>query len=301
MYKKETKSPKNGLGYLLFALFIITVFYAVKKGNDYNKLENVFYKEKKHLKSDINRVIKSYKKLSLKNKELSKKLKKEVKKAIELKKSLKKVKAGNSYLLLEYRRKFVILEKRNRKLLKEVDSLKHINNFLVQENLIASQRLMEKDFETEDLLESNKELLAYKNSTAHKLVLGSIIKVDLKEFISLKKKRSGKYKETSRCKKVDAFKISFRLLENQLASNGKKDIYIQILDSDGNVVSPKEKIKLLNHKIINYSDKIIVNYQNKTIDLLSLIEVSNKLKSGKFIANIFISGRLVGFTSVILR
>ena len=91
--------------------------------------------------------------------------------------------------------------------------------------------------------------------------------------------------KTTNKNKVDAFKVSFSVLENEMATPGKKRVSIKILDSQNNVVVVKNGTK----------NNLIVDYKNESLGVTSYIEVDRKnVKPGGYKVIVSVEGLSAG-------
>lgn len=150
-----------------------------------------------------------------------------------------------------------------------------------------------------DIIKSNKTLVAQftdlkKNvATASKLV---VVNLNVKAF---KVRDSGREVETEKASRTEELKITFTIPENVLAPAESKIFNIQVIDSKNNVLGEKKEVKF-GEKILIYSFEKVVDYKNKTIDILENFMVEN-LEEGDFLINIFLKGELVSTTKINLK
>ncbi len=279
---------------LLFAVLFLTLFN-LKKSSELNELKNVFKEEKADLKNALDEMIKDYTDVVVRKKSLSKRLRVEVQKMKDLRDSVAKLQGHNYNLIRRYRSKIASLERENRRLFIKIDSLSTANQALAQENVITNEILEQKETINTKLEEKNKIL-------TEKVAIASKIDISPVKAIAMKERSSGKLTSTSRSSRCDAFKINFDLLENSVTESGKKMVYIQIIDEDKNVVTPKGKASLKNGNKILYSDSLAVNYDNNRLSLVSLILVNrDDINRGKYTISTFVDGRYSGNSTVKLR
>ncbi|SEC34279.1 hypothetical protein SAMN04489761_2728 [Tenacibaculum sp. MAR_2009_124] len=291
----KANNTKNAvLIVLLFAVLFLTL-YNLKVSSEIKDLQGVFKQEKKDLKSALDEMIKDYTDVVVRKKSLSKRLRIEVQKMKDLRDSVAKLEGNNYNLIRKYRSKIASLERENRRLFIKIDSLNSANRALAQENVITNEILTQKETVNTELIEKNKALEA-------KVAVAAKIEISPVKVIAMKERSSGKLTSTSRSSRTDAFKINFDLLENPLTSAGKKKVYIQIIDEKKNVITPKGKASLSNGARIQYSDSLLVNYDNSKLSLVSFILVNrDDIFKGKYTISAFVEGEYSGNSSVSLR
>lgn len=300
--KNEERPQRNGLFYMLLAFILILLFYGYKKHQDYSKLQNVFVQEKKEMQNELDELIEDYKDLTVKRKDLSKRLVREMNKIITLRDSIKNLEKANYQLILKFRKRIKTLERENRYLFAKVDSLNIVTKFLEDKNLTITNELTKQKTENTELSKTNQKLQKNQQELESKVATAAIIKATLPTSIVMKERSSGKLTSTSRSSRADAFKTTFKLLENKVTTPGKKKIHVQILDKKNNVVANKGVATLKDGSQINFSDELIADYYNQDMDVLSLVLVNrDNINKGTYTINTYVDGYLTGKTSVKLR
>ncbi|WP_425656685.1 hypothetical protein [Tenacibaculum ascidiaceicola] len=286
---------KNVLILVLIILSLFLFYYSFQKSNENKNLQNIFLEEKAELQQDLDEMIKDYTDVVVGKKRLADRLEVELIKMKDLRDSIKLLKSDNFGLIRKYRSRIASLERENKKLFIQIDSLNSANDALTQENVIANEILQQKDSVNETLTEKNKELEA-------KVAIGGIIKTSPVKAVAMKERSSGKLTSTSRSSRTDAFRINFDLLENPITTAGEKRVYIQIADENKNVVAPKGKTDLKNGQKVQYTDSLEVNYSNNRLSLVSLVLVNrDDIKKGKYVISAFVDGVYSGNTIIKLR
>ena len=98
-------------------------------------------------------------------------------------------------------------------------------------------------------------------------------------------------------------KTCFSIIENKLAQAGDKEIYIRILDSEGNLLNSPTPLTIINQQKeeLKMSSKRTINYQNQNTDLCIFYEIENSIPAGNYIVEVYAEGFLIGETSLALR
>ncbi len=289
------QKKKNALIILLSLLSLFLLYYSFQKANENKILNNLFLEEKAELQQDLDEIIKDYTDVVISKKRLSDRLELELEKMKNLRDSIKNLSADNFNLIRKYRRKIATLERENKKLFIQIDSLNSANEALSQENLITNEILQQKDSVNLTLTEKNEALEA-------KIAIDGIIKISHIKAIAMKERSSGKLTSTSRSSRTDAFRINFDLLENPITTVGEKQVYIQITDENKNVIAPKGKFDLKDGTKVQYTDSLEVNYTNHRLGLVSLVLVNrDDIKKGAYTISAFVDGVYSGNTTIKLR
>lgn len=111
---------------------------------------------------------------------------------------------------------------------------------------------------------------------------------------------SNKVIQTIKAKDAEQIELSFVIAENALATNGEKELYIQIIDPENNIVSDKGAVSFGDELLI-YSKKEILNYTNSSIDVRLTIKNKLAFKPGHYYINVFENNRKLGGTEIQLN
>lgn len=200
--------------------------------------------------------------------------------------------AQNEILVKETKIKKLITDNESlQRVQKEVLELRKSN----QRNLTKIQELEEtlSFFTTENtnLKNTNNELLGKlekleaRNTILEKKVeIASVLKVDNIFVIGEKKSKNGKY-VPAKVKKADRLFVTFDLLENKIAEEGEKTLYIRVLDSKGKLVENGESGSFPNIEkniTIPYTQKVAINYTNNKQKVTFPIEINKDQIKGEY-------------------
>ena len=108
---------------------------------------------------------------------------------------------------------------------------------------------------------------------------------------------------TSKASKTNVLDVCITLAENVLTNQGKKDIYIQIVDPKNNVFADKGVAKFGESSLI-YSAKTTIHYRNQSMEVCTAIGASKEempLASGRYYINAFHNGTKLGSTEIYLK
>lgn len=203
------------------------------------------------------------KKQSLKNKKLSKRVIKEINKIINLNDSVKDLDEN--------------LKEDQEKLLSKTQ----IAEKLSSKNKKLRQKALKAEHLEKEIHKSKKEILAAKKeiSAAKQLKVSNIVTT------IMRKKKNGAFTQTLNNKKIDAFKTNFQILNNEIANSGKKKIYLKIYNSK--------------NQSLKFTDELNVEYNNKNIDIVSIIEVErSEIVTGNYEIIAYIDNKKVKSSSI---
>ena len=184
------------------------------------------------------------------------------------------------------------LKATNDRLIEEVDSLRLQNNLLTEEkDSINTQLQIQTNY--------NDTLVAQNMDLAKKVEIGGAINVENVKVTAMKMRSNGKYTETNKAQKTDAFKIEFRLMENEIASPGDKEAYIILKDPKGQVINARGTFILKDDNEIKYTDQTIVNYENAALKVVMVVDRKGvKFEKGVYNVQVYVEGKLAGRTKI---
>ena len=173
--------------------------------------------------------------------------------------------------------------------------MKSANLILQKEKRYALKTIKNKSSEISNLENANDSLHETIDNAA-------ILKASSVEAQAYKLK-SDKKRFTTRAKRANAIDVCIRLSENPLTEKGNKDIYIQIVSPQGNVVADKGEIVFGENSLI-YSKKEIFNFDNENLEICAAIiadEEDQPFKKGYYFVNVFHDNVNLGSTSIQLK
>lgn len=147
-----------------------------------------------------------------------------------------------------------------------------------------NKELSKKNSENETIIATSKNLTAT-NVTANgiKIVSNNII-------------------ETKRFNATQQIKVCFTLLENKAAVKGNKDIYIQIVNPDGKIVTKNGEVLETKDKLLSYSARTNVYYDNEELDVCVFVDPNkHDMTKGDYELNIYSGINLIGNTIFTLK
>jgi hypothetical protein len=214
-------------------------------------------------------------------------------KVVNLIADLKKSK-GDSASLRKYREQYRQLQTNMKKLIAENETLKKDNEVLTLQRDSTIVVLGEQK-KFNDTLVTQNENLAKTVEKGSKLVVMNL------RTQAIKERSSGKQIETEKASRADKLKVCFAIAANAIAKSGEKVYYVQIIDSENNVLGEK-KTESFGNMSLTYSFTTAVAYDNKAVDVCEFLDGKGKdFEKGAYFVNIFDKGELVSKTSFNLK
>ena len=244
--------------------------------------------EKESVMKDLLALKATYDTAIAENTSMSDELIKERDKVVALMSDLKKSNGDIS----KFKSQLTSLQSNMKVLIAENDNLKKQNVTLT----------IQRDSTKVVLVESKKanEVLTSQNSDLAKTVeKGSILSVLNTNGAAFIVRSSGKQIATEKANRADILKVSFTIAENKIAKSGTKTYFVQVIDSENNVVGEK-KVENFGTKSLTYSFTTNVKYENKTVNVSEDL-AGSKFVKGTYTVNVYDKSELVSKTSFSLR
>jgi len=294
MMEEKKKTNNKVIVIVLAVLLLGALGYTFYKNTEHKKLTDAIEEEKLEIEGNLDNMIVKYEEAIGQNTSMSQELSLERDRIIALRDSIKGLKATNYSLIRRYRKQISKLEETNRRLFFMTDSLTGVNELLTIDLDSANVRISNQ-------LAKNDTLSLQNLSLSEKVALGSVLRVSKSKILAMRERSNGKLVETSRSRNTDAFRVNFTIAKNEIAEQGERQVYIQIVDAKGLTIASKGEMAF-NETQIKYSDQTIVNYLNEAVDIISLVEVNRDyINKGLYTVNIYIENKFVGATNITLK
>ena len=294
MSTTENKSNKAIL--IVLALLLVGALgYIFYIDQEHTKLTNAITEEKIEIQDDLQKMVLKYDEAIAQNTEITDELRAERDRIVTFQASIKKLKNANWSLNRKYRKEIANMQESYDRLSQQVVELTAENSMLTDSLGVANTQILQKTVLNDSLNAQNLEL----QSTVTK---GSVLRVNAINVISMRERNNGQLKETTRARKTDAFRVNFRVVQNDIASQGERIALIQILDSKGAVLAEKGTVTFDDGNEVGYSDRTIIDYDNTNIDVISLVELDRKtMAKASYTVNVYLDNRFVGASSITLK
>jgi hypothetical protein len=267
---------------IVFVSIAITFVAKYYDSQDKNKkLEETIQLDKKIYTNDLKEIFNRYDSAVLKNKEL-----------VALKTLNPKAESANAKKHSENTEKAIVTIAINNNY--TIDSLKAALKNEQNSNKTLSNQLT-------DLVSKNKELQK-QNATNENTLSVSKNLTATNVYANGIKIVSNNIIETRRFSSTEQIKVCFTLLENKAALKGNKDIYIQIVNPKNKVVSKMGESFISGDKLLNFSAKTNIFYDNEELDVCVFVDPNKEdMSKGDYEINIFSGINLIGNTVFSLK
>lgn len=291
MENQQNNSSLKAIIAVLAVLLTGSLVYIFKISSDAEVVKTELtttVSEKEAVMKDLQALKTTYDAAIAENTSMSEELIQERDKIVALMDELNQTKGDVS----KFKSQVAVLQNKLKVLMKENEGLKVANAKVTAQRDSTVVVLGESKKFNEVLVGQNEEL-------AKTVEKGSKLTILNTKTAAYKLRSSGKQIETEKARRADVLKVSFTIAENKIAKSGDKTYYIQVIDSQNNVIGDK-KTENFGDNILTYSFKTTVTYQNKTVDVSEDLPGKDFAKGSYFI-NIFDNGELVSKTSFTLK
>ncbi len=291
MENQRNNSNLKAIIVVLAVLLVGSLLYMYKMSNDAKATQTTLVDEKTAVMNDLTALKATYDKAIAENTSMSDELIAEREKVVKLIADLEKSK-GDAASLRQYKDRFIKLQSDQKALIAQVEELKSQNKKLtVQRDSTITVLDSSRNY--------NKVLVGQNEELSKTVEKGSKLSVLGLKTAAYKQRSSGKQIATEKASRADILKVSFSIAENQIAKAGDKTYYVQVIDSQNNVLGDK-KTATFGDQSLTYSFTTTVAYENKTVSVTQDLPGKNFVK-GTYFVNIFDNNELVSKSSFILK
>jgi predicted nucleic acid-binding Zn-ribbon protein len=170
----------------------------------------------------------------------------------------------------------------------------------------------------DSLLTSNKQLQSEKEQLTGNVQnltknlettvsTASVLKAEYINAKSYKRKGNGKYVESSLAKRTHKLEVCFDILDNKIAKQGDKNVYLKITEPGGKPIGNKStgsaSFKTSGGEEVLYASTTTINYTGTKQNVcLSYEEKEDKMfPAGTYLIEVYVDGNLSGATSYTLK
>lgn len=281
------------IGSLLVVLTALGI-YSFTNYKSIKSYEEFLEQEKFLIEQELSEMVLSYDELSQDYDLMASQLqeaKLETKNALD---SLRLLKSDLS-IITKFKEQLIIFKSKSKVLLGTIDSLNTANLMLQEANRDALNTIEKKSTKINALASKNDLLSKAINNAA--ILKASDVNAQSYKLSGAKKRF------TNRARRANAMDVCVLLAENPLAEKGEKEIYIQIVSPEGNIVADKGEVVFGDFSLI-YSKKEIISYENDKLEICTAIiaeEDDKPFQKGDYYINVFHKNIKLGSTQIHLK
>ena len=295
----QTYNYKLIIGLLIIALSVLGVF-TFQNQNKLEEYNAYLAQEKSLIQNELSEMISRFDTLDIENEELSLQLEASKLKLEQALDSIKTLEV-TANLLTHYKSKVQLLKEEKARILNLVNSLETQNKTLQTEVTQSKQQLSSIKVKANTLKETNVNLKKRNETLNQHIIKASQMQITMLDAKAVKRVGKNKVVTTDKAKRTNKLLVEFVIPKNDLITKGKKDIYIQIVNPNNNVVSNKDEAKFGKQSLI-YSKKLDVNFNNKDLAVSTFIDADKDepFKQGVYFVNVFNKENRLASTSILL-
>lgn len=171
--------------------------------------------------------------------------------------------------------------------------LKAKNEDLLKKNANLSEQV--------DITDKKVSSLSEENSTLkHKVTTASALKVSNIQVNGVSISKKGKIEAETKVRRVDKLQVLFSVADNILAQKGSKEIFVRVIDPEGNLYGDANNIFYVHGEKLQYTFKEAIQFSNNGEEYQFLWE-SDKFKKGAYTVLLYSDNAIMGRASVVLK
>ncbi|TYC11295.1 hypothetical protein ES677_10290 [Bizionia gelidisalsuginis] len=292
---------------LVIAVVILSGFAYVNYSNQ-KQVQTFIEQENTLIENELSEMLSRYDVLEIENGTIKSQLKESRRKLQSILDSVKSLEP-NAALISRYKAQLIKLKLENASILTLVKNLEKENDSLlvtnkkVETSLAQTKTRLKRSAITAITLKKQNNTLEKKNGTLeYQLVEAKRIRIVNMNAEGVKRIARNRIVNTRRASKIKNIHVSFTMQANKFAAKGDKNIYIQVLDPQNNIVSNKAEVNF-NEKSLIYSRKEVVDYRNNDLEVSTFIDINKDkdLVKGTYFISVFYDVELIGSTSMELK
>ncbi|MEH6405857.1 MAG: hypothetical protein V7767_01115 [Leeuwenhoekiella sp.] len=197
-------------------------------------------------------------------------------------------------VLRKYRDEVYKLKKEREVLFAQNDSLRGMNKML-------SMRVDSTTYELEVEQMLRDSITTEKDKLAKKVALGSTLAASKLTGTGVIVRNSGKLVENDRARRVDQIRACYTVPQNPIAEAGDKELYVQVLDPQNNIMGENKSVVIDSVTNVTYSAISRFYYENTSLDICENIAPKGEdFEKGVYKINVFDGGKIIAQTTLVL-
>jgi uncharacterized membrane-anchored protein YhcB (DUF1043 family) len=197
--------------------------------------------------------------------------------------------------LKEAQQKIAALKDISKRYLANIDSLLVLNETLTIEKDSVIKQNKNINWKNYKLNKQNKKL-------AEKVNKGSVLELLSIDVEAVRFRSTGREVTTRFAKKVQKIRVCFSVGANQISDAETKEVYLQIINERGMLISGLEEINVeVNDSTFGCTSLAEFDYNNIEMEICFDWERIAQLEKGTYLLNLIIEGRVLGQTELKLR
>ncbi|MEH6659065.1 hypothetical protein [Leeuwenhoekiella marinoflava] len=278
---------------ILAVLLVVAGAFAIKLYNQEKNTKAELTEEKELVLNDLKQMVTKYDAVieenNLKDTELNQ-ARDRIQVLID---SVQKMEANVS-VLRRYRDEVYKLKKEREYLFAQNDSLKGMNKML-------AMQVDSTTYELEVSKMKRDSLNMVKDELAEKVALGASLSASKLVGTGVIIRNSGKLVENDRARRIDRIRACFTIPQNRIADAGDRELYVQVLDPQNNILGANKTIAIDSVTSVTYSAISKFYYEKTALDICeNIAPKGDDFPKGLYKINIFDGGKMIATSNLVL-
>lgn len=176
----------------------------------------------------------------------------------------------------------------------EVGSLRSRNASLISERDKLRVEISNSSDRVSELEEENVDLV-------DKIWLAAALKVSNITINGIRERSRDRESQENRARRVDKFEIAFNIVDNPLAEPGLHDVYMRVIDPNGNLRTRDNAFFEVNGNQIQYTYKTSIEFTNDGESYVIEWEDPKGFQKGTYTILLYADAVVMGQSSIILK
>lgn len=278
---------------ILAVLLVIAGAFAIKLYNQEKNTKAELTKEKEVVLSDLKQMVNKYDTVieenNLKDTELN-----QARDRIQGLIDSVEVMEADIAVLRRYRDEVYKLKREREYLFAQNDSLRGMNKML-------AMRVDSTTYELEVSQMQRDSIREEKAALAEKVAIGSSLAASKLSGMGVIVRNSGRLVENDNARRVDRIRACYTVPQNRIAEAGDKQLYVQVVDPNNNILGENKTIAIDSITSVTYSAVSNFYYENTALDICENIPPRGEdFEEGVYRINILDGGKIIAQTTVVL-
>ena len=194
------------------------------------------------------------------------------------------------------------------KLKKETETLRKIMQGYVvtidslnQANIALQQERDAMAVEVSTVRERNQALQQKQSDMEEVIEAGRVLQAMDLNPMAIRVTSTGSQRETSRAKRAEMIKTCFTLLENRIAEKGKRTLFLEVLDPDGQLMPPGDRAPVAMSGGVPASAARVLDYAGEQMEACIFFTASRPFEPGVYTVHLVDGDNRIATTDLILR
>ncbi|SEL61839.1 hypothetical protein [Parapedobacter koreensis] len=180
------------------------------------------------------------------------------------------------------------------KYLNEVGNLRNQNAQLTSERDELKQEVSSSSNRVAALEEENTDLTG-------KVRLAAALKVSGISINGVRDRSNNKQSVETKARRIDKFQINFTIADNPLAQIGMHDVYVRVIDPNGNLRTIDNGLFEVDGDQIQYTYKTAIDFANDGADYIIEWKDTKGFQKGTYTILLYADSTVMGQSSVVLK